>query len=911
VIYERFAILGLATGSLYALTALGIVLVSRVSGVINFASGAMGAAGAYLAYDLRDTFGVPTVIAMALGVALGAVLGMATQLIVMTLLRRTAPLSKLIATLGILTILQGAISLIWGQSNRGQPASMLPTSSHQLVHGLFIPEDRLWLIGISLVAAFALKLVYTRTSFGLATAAVAEDRQVAAICGLSATRIELINFAIAGAISAAAAILLAPILSLDISALVIIVIPALAAALIGRFSAFGITVGAALLIGVVQAEIPHLGFVKGHPDSLAGLPDAVPVVLIVIVTAIRGRGRLQRGEIISRLPLPGTGRVNVPLLAAATAAGLLITSTSGGGWTTAIIITIGIAILVLSVVVVTGYAGQVSLAQFAIAGFGLWVAARLYDTHGFPFPLALLCGVAAAVPVGLVVALPALRARGVDLAVATLGLALTIQDIVLGNTSLTGGFGGTDIHGATLFGWSIDGINHPGRYASVSAVGFLMTGLVVANLRRGRGGRRLLAVRSNERAAASLGVGVYGAKLYAFGLSAAIAGFAGVVLGFKDQNAQFNQFDIFGSITAVQYAVIGGLGMAGGAIIGATLAAGAVFAQLVSDLVTSTDITLWVTVAAGLTVIAIIGLAPDGLAPRIGLLGRWLPHVPARAARADQGTESPRDRTHAPLELRGVTVRFGGVVALDDVSFTVHPGEVLGLIGPNGAGKTTLLDVATGFTRQSAGSLLLDGNSITRWSPERRAREGLGRSFQAVELFEELTVRDNLLVAADRKAPLRYLVDLLRPGIQPPSEAMRAVVSSFELSGILDRRPSQLSQGQARLVGIARAMCAEPTLLFLDEPAAGLDSHERTELGEQIRSLATEHGIGVVLVEHDVPLVMATCDRVVALDSGRLIAQGTPAEIRQNAAVVASYLGEEPHAEAATPSGGPVGRMVS
>lgn len=183
--------------------------------------------------------------------------------------------------------------------------------------------------------------------------------------------------------------------------------------------------------------------------------------------------------------------------------------------------------------------------------------------------------------------------------------------------------------------------------------------------------------------------------------------------------------------------------------------------------------------------------------------------------------------------------------------------------------------------------------SITAWSPERRSREGLGRSFQGVELFEELTVRDNLLVAADHKSRRRYVTDLLHPGTQPESEAMRSVVERLELTGVLDKRPSQLSQGQARLVGIARAICAEPTLLFLDEPAAGLDAHERVELSSQIRTLVADLGIGVVLVEHDVPLVMSTCDRVVALDSGTLIAQGGPEAVRSDALVMASYLGEE------------------
>jgi len=237
-------------------------------------------------------------------------------------------------------------------------------------------------------------------------------------------------------------------------------------------------------------------------------------------------------------------------------------------------------------------------------------------------------------------------------------------------------------------------------------------------------------------------------------------------------------------------------------------------------------------------------------------------------------------------------VRFGGVVALDGVSLTVQPGEVVGLIGPNGAGKTTLLDVVSGFTRAASGSVLVDGSAIDGWSPVRRARAGISRSFQAVELFEEMPVRDNLLVAADRQSPSRYPLDLLWPGRQVPSEAMEEIVAELDLERFLDRRPSELDHGAARLAGIARAMVTEPFVLFLDEPAAGLGAREREELRTAIRAIAAL-GVAVVLVEHDVPLVLATCDRVVVLDFGRVIASGSPAEIRVDPNVIAAYLGSE------------------
>jgi sulfate-transporting ATPase len=252
------------------------------------------------------------------------------------------------------------------------------------------------------------------------------------------------------------------------------------------------------------------------------------------------------------------------------------------------------------------------------------------------------------------------------------------------------------------------------------------------------------------------------------------------------------------------------------------------------------------------------------------------------------------------LEVRGISVRFGGVVALDDVSFSVRPGEVFGLIGPNGAGKTTMLDVMTGFTRQTRGTVALDGRAIDGWSPERRARAGMARSWQAVELFEEMSVRENLLVAVDRHDWAHYLIDLLRPGRQAPSELMNQVVGELQLGPYLNQRPSSLSQGASRLVGIARALVTEPSVLLLDEPAAGLDSHESAELGAVIRQVAKQLGIAVLVIEHDVGLLMSICDKIAVLDFGKMIAHGAPEEIRRDPQVVHAYLGES-----VTVAGGP------
>ncbi|HLU42535.1 MAG TPA: ABC transporter ATP-binding protein, partial [Microthrixaceae bacterium] len=241
----------------------------------------------------------------------------------------------------------------------------------------------------------------------------------------------------------------------------------------------------------------------------------------------------------------------------------------------------------------------------------------------------------------------------------------------------------------------------------------------------------------------------------------------------------------------------------------------------------------------------------------------------------------------------GLTQRFGGFTALEDVDLRVGPGEVVGLLGPNGAGKTTLIDCVSGYNRLTAGQVLLDGVDITRWSPHRRARTGLARSFQSLELFDDLTVRENLLAAADPRDRRAYLTDLVRPGRPVLPDVVGTAIEELNLADVIDEVAEDLSYGARRLVAIARAVATQPSVLLLDEPAAGLGEAERTELGTLVRRLADEWGMGVLLIEHDVELVLGCADRVVVLDFGQTIAEGVPADIRQDAAVRRAYLGEE------------------
>jgi len=899
----RFVLLGTATGALTALVALGIVIVHRASGVLNFSAGAMGGIAAYHCYDLRDTMATP--VAVAIGVVVGILLGLVTYG-VLALLRDASQLARLIATLGLFGAGQAFMVLRWGPSIV-QPRPMLPSRDVTLFGDVRIGLDRLLLIGIALACALVLRLVYSGTLFGLATSAVAENRRVAASAGWSPSQIELVNFAVAGGLSALAAILLAPIVTLNAAVLSIAVIPALAAALVGRFSSFGITVAAALVIGIIQSEIslfqPDIADGLGvSAASLTGLVQAVPLAIILVYMIVTGRSRLQRGETVARLPLPGSGSVSLLPLVVGTAVGVVLLF-GVDTWTNALISTFAGAIVLASVVMVAGYAGQLSLCQFALAGFGAWVVARLVSVNGWPFELALLGGIALTTLVGVVVALPAVRTRGTSLAVATLAMALMFNSLIFTNSAVIGGVRGLPISDLSFLGMDLDPLEHPQRYGMFVLVILVLVGLLVANVRRGRAGARLLAVRSNERAAASLGIGVVGAKVYAFAVAAAIASLGGALLSLRQPNVQLGVYNVVGSVLLIQYAVVGGLAWVAGVVIGAAGAPTAIGNVIFADVVPAgTDIVSWLAVVSGVSAVLVLRQAPDGVA---SLWSRTADRITSpfriprpraeQAGEADEARGAPapaqRRRAPAPLEITDVVVSFGGVVALDGVSFSVEPGEVVGLIGPNGAGKTTLLDVVTGFTAAERGTVSFGGAPIDRWSVERRARAGIVRSWQAVELFEEMTVRENLLVAADDQSRWHYLTGLVRPGRQAPTALMDDLVAEFALGDVLDERPSTLPHGVARLVGIARALVSEPAVLLLDEPAAGLDGREAGELGAAIRAMARRHGIGILVIEHDVPLLLETCDRMVVLDFGRKIAEGPPGDIAGDSSVIEAYLG--------------------
>lgn len=872
-----FIALGLTTGALYGIAAQGMVAIYRGSGVINFAHGAMALLSAAIFVALRNHLDTPALLAAAIGIGASALCGLGLDLFILRRIRHASPLAKIVVTLALLGMIESVVIAFSG-SNLKFVDSFLPTNPVNLGL-LIISADRLLLCLIAATITGALWAVYRYTDFGRQTAAVTENPRIAAALGISPNSVSQLNWGLGAALAGLSGILLAPLTGLMASTMVMLINPVLAAALIGRFSSFPLALTGGLLIGLIQSLLNMAG-------ASSGWAAAVPFLVIIGVLIARGQALPTRGFVSARLPsvTAATGFNRYHGIAALIACGLIFILSEDllAAFTTSMLA----AIILLSIIILTGMAGQLSLGQYAFAGIGAFVSARLADVYQWPFSISFVAAISVAVLSGLLFALPALRTRGVNLAIATLGLGLALDSLVFKNKYLTGGFAGTNIDAPTLFGVSFDAILYPERFA-LMVLGLLLLCTVMAiNLRRSASGRALLAIRGNEQAAASLGISVVRCKLYAFALAAGMAASAGVLMAFRFPSVRFDAgYSAFESIPAVLMAFLGGIGFIYGALLGGLISLGGVMNELMATVI---DLHEWMPFAFGVAAIAMVLQSPNGLASLL-FSTKTARHQPVTSD-GSTAIECPRKT----LYVENLSVRFGGVQALSQLSFSATPNQVLGLIGPNGAGKTTALDAISGFSASNGGTLRLDDTDISHLPPAQRAQRGLSRSFQSVELFDDLSVAEHLRCAWEQSQAKQGWRDLFCPKQAPLPEWLYHVAKVFGLDSVLSCLPHELSFGQRRLLGIARAVATRPAVLLLDEPAAGLDSTESRELGQLIQTMARKWGMAIVLIEHDMNLVMTYCDHVVVLDFGETIATGSPAAVQQNPAVISAYLGQTP-----------------
>ena len=906
-------LLGLGNGGVFAALALALVVTYRSSGVINFATGAMALYGAYtysylrngeliiLVPGLPETADLGTKLgfwpAAGIAVAVTAILGALLYLIVFRPLREAPPLARAVASLGVMVVLQALmanrLSTAVVSVSRIFPAERWQWGSVTLL------SDRFYLalsvVGITLV----ITALYRWTRFGLHTRATAESQTGAFVSGISPDRIALANWMISGAVAGLAGILIAPLSPLTPPSYTLFVVPALAAGVVGGFQALVPTVIAGIAIGMLQSEAVSLA-AKHSWMPHTGSFELVPLVVILVALLITRRSIPVRGALL-RHPLGKAPRPRSLVLP--TAFGMVVGTAAlaltAGTWRAAVIGTFISAIIGLSFVVVTGYAGQVSVAQLALAGCGAFTLTFFVNSWGVPFPIAPLLAAVVATIVGVIVSLPALRLRGLTLGVVTLALAYAIEAVWFRNTQIVGTTG-TQIGPPRLFGLDLGvgtGRDFPRiEFGLLCLITLVLVALAVAKLRTSALGSAMLAVRANEQSAAGIGVNVVLVKVVSFAIASFIAGIGGSLLAYRRGIVTFESFSAIAGLTALSTAYLAGITSVYGGIVAGIIGAGGIAFIALDRWVSLGD---WFTVITGALVVVTVIKNPEGLAAGAHRIADLLARFRHRGAATTEVTvepippASPDELGRSLLTVEGLSVTYGGVVAVDDVALRVTSGAVVGLIGPNGAGKTSVIDAITGFTAAEGRITLLD-EPLDGVPPYRRVRRGLARTFQSLELYDDLTVEENVSAAVLGERP---------------QERRKAVERALALVGIANlrgRHAGELSQGERQLVSIARACASQPQVLLLDEPAAGLSTTETAWLGERIRSIATT-GTGVLLVDHDVALVLGVCDHIYVLNFGHVIAEGDPETIRSDHTVTDAYLGTlhaeaEPEPTAVTPT---------
>lgn len=557
-----------------------------------------------------------------------------------------------------------------------------------------------------------------------------------------------------------------------------------------------------------------------------------------------------------------------------------------------------LAIVGIGLNVLMGMSGQVSFGHVGFYALGAYVVAVLTTKVGWSFWAAWPVAAALSCAVGALLALPALRAKGPYLAMITIAFGFIVEHSAVELRDLTGGQNGIMGIAAPALGSLLRGERAVAALAVLSAAAALLGYLLLS---RGSWGAALRAVRDSETAAESIGLNPLVVKTVAFAVSALLAGLAGGLYAPLSGFVTPSSFAFIQSILFVLVVMIGGSGTLAGPIVGAIIVG--VLPELLSSLEE------YRLLFFGVLLLLVLWAAPGGM---VGLLASLHSSVMRRLGLAGKGAMSvdaapislparPRKALHA----EDLSMIFGGVRAVSTLSFAAQPGRVTSLIGPNGAGKSTVLNMLSGFYTPTLGRCLLQDAALQGRGAWRAARSGVARSYQTSQLFGSLTVLDNVALALPRG---RLGGVLSRRAVSAPAARERAasLLRWCGYQGELGIQAAGLAHVDRRLVEIARALATDPEVLLLDEPAAGLSREDKAQLGALLRRIA-EAGIGVLLVEHDMALVMEVSDHIVVLDAGQLLAQGTPAEIQHHPEVRRAYLGES----GAVPVAAPATRRVA
>ncbi len=923
---------GMVTGLVVGLVAMGIVLIYRSTRVINFAVGNLGVPAAMLLALMQLNWGFPFWVGLFLALVVGTLLGALMELTVVRRLFHRPRVILLVATVGVAQLMRAIAASLPDLDSQGRRFPVVGrTIWEDLPFDLRISAPQVTIIVVVPLVAVALGYVLSRTTFGRAVAASASNPDLARLSGVNPKVVSTFVWTMAGFMSALSIILLSG-QSGSVTAIENLgpqtLAKALAAAAICGMRSFPRAVAGGVLIGVGEAVL-RFNFL-----SHTGLIDFVLFCAVFVAVFWQSRdsrdgqelaymarirqvpARLQALWWVQMMPrvVLGLGlifAVVLPLIVELPSRHLLYSTVLGFG------------ICAMSVTVITGWSGQLSLAQMAFAGFGALLAASL--TRGFevdigyganrmldvtapalPFAVAI---VISAVVTGLTAALigaGALRVRGLMLAITTFAFAVACTQFVF-RRPIFGGGSSVPFKRGSLFG--ID-LTSQRAYYWFMLGWFVVIFVLVARLRQSGAGRALIAVRDNPAGAAACTVSPAKIKIAAFALAGGVAGLGGGLLGGLVQNIRYTEslFRVDDSLRVVGMAVIGGLGSVTGAVLGAVWVEGipAFFADNEVVPLFSSSIGLLLVIMyipGGFIQIgysardAILRWAEPRLAQTGDAAGDFANDVggtPVLGGGAVPGT-LPFDRTVTDrstaaesgavvLAAKDVTVRFGGNVAVNNVSIHVTQSEIVGLIGTNGAGKTTLMNAIGGFV-PAKGTIHLLGDDITKATAAKRAKKGLGRTFQAATLFPELTVRETAMVALRARAG-RGGSALLRKRSQAQADEY---IDWLGLGDHADHYVAELSTGTRRIVELACLLALDAQVLCFDEPTAGVAQSEA--LAPLLMNIRNDLGASVLLIEHDMSLVMGVSDRVYCLDSGSVIAEGIPSEVQNHPDVITSYLG--------------------
>jgi len=881
-----YLLAGLVSGSVYGLTATGLVLTYKTSAVFNFGHGATATVAAFLFYTLTVSHGLSWPIAAIVCVlVLGPLLGLGFELLARSL--TDAPLvSRVTATVGVLIVVQAVIGVVYGASagNLRQVDQYLPTSSFEL-GGTHVRAYQLIIIGVTLAATVGLWLFFRLSRTGTAMRAVVDNADLLDLSGTNPVRVRRIAWMIGTSFACASGVLLAPLLAqLDAITLTFMVVTAFGAAAIGAFTSIPLTYLGGLLIGVAQALCTKY-IVDGF---WAGLAPALPFLVLFVVLLVMPRRRLVEHQSAARLttgrraPWPvqavlGVGGIGVLLLAPT-----LFPDTITD-WT------IGLCYLMvfLSLGLLVRTSGQVSLAHVSFMAIGVCSMSNLINDAGVNWWLALVLSGLVAIPVGALLAIPAIRLSGLYLALATFGFGILLQFMFYTEDFMFGSFG------AGLM------IPRPAGFEDERAFYYLMVGLALftvagmVGVTYSRLGRLLRSMTDSPTGLATAGAAINVTRVLVFCLSAFIASAAGALHGATVTFVSGDSYQPILSLILFVTVVVS----VGRDPWYAVAAAFVVFVLPSLPLVFTQgpNTGSYITIVIGLLAL-FIGFRPQfaALAARMPVPSfariRTRPHV----SRSDQAPVRPR--RDGALEVCDLQVRFGGLVAVDGVTISAPTGRITGLIGPNGAGKTTTFNSCSGLNRPTAGRVSLDGADVRRLGPSARARKGLGRTFQQMELFDSMTVRENVAVGAEASRAGRNPFTHLGAPRSARREVAAIADEALELVGleeIAGRTVGALSTGQRRLVEIARCLAGPFHLLLLDEPSSGLDRAETERFAEVLTRVVRDRGVGILIVEHDMSLVTSICDYLYVLDFGKPIFEGTAAEVLAAPIVKAAYLGDE------------------